>query len=208
MESAAPFFAFMLFIGFFGLIFWLIFKYAKRNIEKMNVEFETIAYNLDAYVTPAKSIWKKPHPMVDGKINGRNFQLYMFTRGSGKNQVTYTAFKIDCSARGNTLALYPEGFFSKVGKFFGMQDIQMGDPFFDEKYIIKSNNETFVYNKLQGDLRQQLTYYHPKIKGTFKIDDMNTLKYEEVVALNNPVDRARFEELLQLGVQIAEVVET
>jgi hypothetical protein len=36
--------------------------------------------------------------------------------------------------------IYPEGFFSKIGKALGMQDIQIGDDFFDSKYIIKSNN--------------------------------------------------------------------
>ena len=32
--------------------------------------------------------------------------------------------------------IYREGFFSSIGKFFGMQDIQIGDSYFDENFII------------------------------------------------------------------------
>ena len=33
-----------------------------------------------------------------------------------------------------------EGFFSSIGKFFGMQDIEIGDPFFDNQFLIKGNS--------------------------------------------------------------------
>lgn len=33
-----------------------------------------------------------------------------------------------------------QGFFDSIGKLFGMQDIEIGDPFFDEQFVIKGNN--------------------------------------------------------------------
>lgn len=37
--------------------------------------------------------------------------------------------------------IYREGIFSSVGKFFGMQDLEVGDPFFDDSFVIKGNNQ-------------------------------------------------------------------
>lgn len=36
--------------------------------------------------------------------------------------------------------IYNSNIFSSVGKYFGMQDIETGDPVFDKKYIVKSND--------------------------------------------------------------------
>ncbi|MXV52248.1 hypothetical protein GS399_14815 [Pedobacter sp. HMF7647] len=37
-------------------------------------------------------------------------------------------------------AIHPESFVDEVGKFFGMEDIEIGYPEFDKKVIIKTNN--------------------------------------------------------------------
>ena len=209
MESTiAPFLMILLFIGFFVGIFVIIWQVAKSNMAKINKQFEAIAYNLDAYVTPAKGMFTKPHPVVDGKIKDRDFRLFMYTKGSGKNQVTYTAFTISLNnPTGNTLVLYQEGILSKIGKFFQMQDIQIGDPFFDEKFIIKSNNEQFARNTLQGDLKSYLEHNYSRIKGTFKLENTTNIRYEEVISLNNAIARERFELLLDLGTFLADTIE-
>lgn len=41
-------------------------------------------------------------------------------------------------------ATHHESFIDEVGKFFGMQDVVVGFPEFDQKVIIKSNDETRV----------------------------------------------------------------
>jgi hypothetical protein len=41
-------------------------------------------------------------------------------------------------------AIHHESFIDEVGKFFGMQDVIIGYPEFDEKVIIKANDETKV----------------------------------------------------------------
>jgi hypothetical protein len=56
--------------------------------------------------------------------------------------------------RGLRFKIYPEGFFSSIGKVFGSQDIQVGDGFFDDSYMIKGNNELLIRELLQDpDLR-------------------------------------------------------
>ncbi len=41
-------------------------------------------------------------------------------------------------------AIHEENFLDEAGKFFGMQDVVIGYPEFDEKFIIKTNNEAKV----------------------------------------------------------------
>jgi hypothetical protein len=36
--------------------------------------------------------------------------------------------------------IYRKGIFSSIGRFFGMQDLEIGDSFFDGNFIIKGNN--------------------------------------------------------------------
>lgn len=41
-------------------------------------------------------------------------------------------------------AIHEEGFFDDLGKFFGMQDVEIGYPEFDKAFIIKTNDESRV----------------------------------------------------------------
>ncbi|MGV3586474.1 MAG: hypothetical protein ACO1OF_05700 [Adhaeribacter sp.] len=45
---------------------------------------------------------------------------------------------------GFRFALHEESFFDDLGKFFGMQDIQIGYPDFDERIIVKTTDESRV----------------------------------------------------------------
>lgn len=42
--------------------------------------------------------------------------------------------------RGFRFRVTPKHLFSGIGKFFGAQDIEIGDLEFDEEFIIKTNN--------------------------------------------------------------------
>ncbi|MGH8001166.1 MAG: hypothetical protein ACREPR_17490 [Brasilonema sp.] len=37
--------------------------------------------------------------------------------------------------------IYRQGFFSNIGKLFGMQDIEVGEPEFDREFVIQGNKE-------------------------------------------------------------------
>jgi hypothetical protein len=48
-------------------------------------------------------------------------------------------------------ALHEESFFDDLGKFFGMQDVEIGYPDFDERIIVKTNDEARVRTLLTDD---------------------------------------------------------
>ena len=43
---------------------------------------------------------------------------------------------------GFRFTVYRKGIFSDIGKWFGMQDIEIGDEDFDRDFILKSNQES------------------------------------------------------------------
>ena len=48
------------------------------------------------------------------------------------------------NSEGFRFTIYRKGIFSGLGKMLGMQDIEVGDPEFDEAFIIQGNNEPRV----------------------------------------------------------------
>ena len=64
-----------------------------------------------------------------------------------------------------------EGFFGSIGKFFGMQDIEIGDPFFDKQFIIRGNNPEKIKLLLADDRIKELCQLQPRIHLSIKDDE-------------------------------------
>ena len=64
-----------------------------------------------------------------------------------------------------------EGFFSSIGKFFGMQDIEIGDPFFDKQFVIKGNNPEQIKLLLADGRIKELCQSQPRIHLSIKDDE-------------------------------------
>jgi hypothetical protein len=57
---------------------------------------------------------------------------------------------------GFRFALHEEGFLDDVGKFFGMQDVEIGYPDFDDRILVKTNDAARVRTMLTDDLTRQV----------------------------------------------------
>lgn len=60
--------------------------------------------------------------------------------------------------------IYRESAFHGIAKYFGMQDIQIGDDYFDTKFIIKGNNVAKVRVLLADPKLQELIREQPDIR--------------------------------------------
>ena len=68
--------------------------------------------------------------------------LDTYTVSTGKSSVTYTRMRAPyINPEGFRFTIYRKSIFSDLGKFLGMQDIEVSDPDFDEAFIIKGNDE-------------------------------------------------------------------
>jgi hypothetical protein len=196
----------VIFIGVFYLIFWFI----KRHLRKMEQQWIILADTFELNLNLPEGKWSwflRKYPTIKGNIDGMPFYCYMYTRGSGKHQTTYTCFTLGIEyPRGKTLQVYKEGFFSKVGKAFGGQDIEMGHDDFDNNYIIKSNDELFAKRVLNARIRQLFLRNLPKMRGTFSLIE-NALEYNAVTILNNEKNREKWEQAIKVATQYAKEIQ-
>lgn len=102
--------------------------------------------------------WRTPR-----KITGRLDEVYVkvdtVTERHGKSSTTYTRLHAgypDSRSLELGLTLTEEGFFSGIQKFFGAQDIQLGDDQFDGGFLVKGKNEDRVREFLTPARRHQI----------------------------------------------------
>ena len=74
----------------------------------------------------------------------------------GKNKRYYTQFHISYPDRALRCEIRPEGFINQIGKFFGMEDIQIGSPSFDPQYLISGNNQKTIRELLTFEVQSRI----------------------------------------------------
>jgi hypothetical protein len=97
---------------------------------------------------------------MTGTYRGRSLTLDTFTRGGGADSAptSYTRIVIFVNNQSHFyLALYEESVFSKIGKLFGAQDIQIGDEEIDRRFMIKGQPESVIVSLIAtSGLHQKL----------------------------------------------------
>ena len=85
--------------------------------------------------------------------------LDTYTVSTGKSSATYTRMRAPyVNADNFQFTIYPEGFFSPLGRALSLQDIVIGDPQFDERFVIKGNDEARVRSFFNDDGLRALLY--------------------------------------------------
>ena len=99
---------------------------------------------------------------------------YTVTTSTGKTttSTTYTRMRAPfINKDGLYFKISREGFFSSIGKFFGMQDIEIEDPFFDKQFVIKGNDPEKIKLLLADDRIKELCQTQPRIYLSIKDDE-------------------------------------
>jgi len=125
---------------------------------------------------------------------------------TGKSTIVYTRMRAPYVNRdGFRFNIYRKSVFSWIGKLFGVKDIEIGDAFFDDEFIIQGEPEALVSRLLSNVAVRQLIQNQPDIhfqvkddEGWFKskfpegVDEL----YFEVVGIIK--DRERLKKLFDL----------
>ncbi|MEP3208315.1 MAG: hypothetical protein ABJN95_03950 [Maribacter sp.] len=114
--------------------------------------------------------WKKD----DLRYAHKEWELLLdtFTRSHGKTSSTYTRLRVPfINKDGLQFKIYREGFFTKIGKFFGMQDIDVRDPRFNEGFVIQGNNPQKIRQLLNDYKLKALFEMVPKSNVEIKKDE-------------------------------------
>lgn len=137
---------------------------------------------LSSFFGPSKDeIWSQVASQIDGDfIKGGFFgtdklvythgewelvlDTYTTSNGNNNSSTTHTRMRAPFLNRDNlNLQIYREGIFSSLGKALGFQDIQIGDQFFDNEFIIKGNSEAKIKRLLNDERVKNLLRWQPEI---------------------------------------------
>ena len=98
--------------------------------------------------------------------------LDTYTVSNGETSTTYTRLRAPyVNADGFRFTVYRKSIFTGIGKFFGMQDIEIGDPWFDEKFVIQGNSTEKVIQFFRNPRIRELIHRQPSVHLTVKDDE-------------------------------------
>lgn len=98
--------------------------------------------------------------------------LDTFTVSNGKSSTTYTRMRAPfVNKDGLYFKIYREGLFSGMGRFFGMEDLEIGDSYFDDAFVIKGNNLAKIRQLLADPNMQQLIDQQSRISLEIRDDE-------------------------------------
>ena len=111
-----------------------------------------------------------------GKVEAAHGQwivtLDTYTVSTGKSSITYTRMRAPyVNPDGFQFTIYRRGIFSDIGKWLGMQDVEVGEPQFDEDFIIKGNDEAKLRRLFADAKLRELISAQPTIHFCVKDDE-------------------------------------
>jgi hypothetical protein len=102
---------------------------------------------------------------VQAHVGPWTITLDTFSVWNGQFLVTFTRMRAPyINPEGFRFSIYRKGLFSDLGKLLGMQDIEVGDPEFDEAFIIKGNDEGRVRDLFADQKLRQRLHDQPEIR--------------------------------------------
>lgn len=107
---------------------------------------------------------------VQARVGDWLLTLDTYTVSTGKSSTTYTRFRAPFVNRDQFhFAIHRAGLFTPVARFFGMQDLEIGEPFFDHEFVVQSNNPQKVGAMLSNSRIRDLLRAQPQVG--FRIQD-------------------------------------
>lgn len=98
--------------------------------------------------------------------------LDVFTQSSGDHSHSYTRLRAPyVNKDGFRFTIYRKSIFTGIGRLFGMQDVEVGYPEFDETFVIQGNDEGKLRALFANERICQLIEMQPAIYLTVKDDE-------------------------------------
>jgi hypothetical protein len=157
----------LFFIG--GILLALLIGAAVvQHRKKVNAAWGTAADRLGLFHDPG-GLFKGRS--LQGTIDQQHVKVQIRTESHGKHSATYTCYDVSYPRPlGLGLKLGRQHFMSGVAKFFGAQDIEIGDPEFDREVVVKGVNEQRIAEYLTPSRRLSVTRLFHAMEGA-TIDD-------------------------------------
>ncbi len=127
------------FVAIFGLLGLAIATFfivaAKRQIAAANAAFETAA---DTLGMEFEAGTMSGGPTIAGTIDGFTARVHNYTKKSGKSSSRHTRYTVEFPPLGIGLQLMRQRGIGRLFKVLGTQDLEIGNPEFDEAFIVQA----------------------------------------------------------------------
>ena len=128
-----------------GIIFGVIgavvaaisIAFAKHHMKQVNIAWQAAAEMLGFSFETGNM---RSGPRMAGIIEDLPADAYSYTKSSGKSSNRYTRFTVEFPPLGVGLQLFRQAGIGQFLKILGTQDIVIGDPTFDEAFIVKATD--------------------------------------------------------------------
>jgi len=128
-----------------GGTIWAILKYFKHR-DQVSAVWRVAAERLGGRFDESHGDFLSTGGVsIQARVEGVSVLVDHYTTSSGNTQVTYTRIRTQAPGSGSLfLRVSREGILASVSKVLGGQDIHVGVPAFDERFIIKGSDEALV----------------------------------------------------------------
>jgi hypothetical protein len=107
---------------------------------------------------------------VQARLDAWTITFDTYTVSTGHTHITYTRVRAPyVNPDSFRFTVYRKGVFSEFGKLLGMQHIEVGDPEFDEAFILKSKDEYRVRDLFVSPALRARLMAQPKLR--FEVKD-------------------------------------
>lgn len=147
----------------------LIVLAVRKHQEKVDAAWRTAANELGLAYQPARLFAQRS---MRGEVQGCHVVVDVYRRQSGKHSESYTRYKVHYpTPLGLGLRLEREHALSGVAKFFGSQDIEVGDGKFDDAVMVKGSNAHRIQEFLTPSRRMRVLRLFDSYNGSKIADD-------------------------------------
>lgn len=173
-----------------------------EKYEKEKSQYETSFAAFEAF--PGASLFAKMVQVVCGKMEGQDVYIFPGSEGGGQNSSGRRKLDIILLLKSSLdlkLHMYPEFWYSKVGKFlFRLQDIHVGDERIDEAFMIKAKDQRAVQQLLRAEEVRAALYQ--LFEDKFELPIVNDVSIRNTIYLpSNPQPVIRhMQRLARLGI--------
>lgn len=191
----------------FAFIFWA----GGRATAKAWRNGQALAARLGLAMEPAQPKLGRfyPPPQGQGVIRGKRVTFLSYSTGSGKSRVQWAAIRIaPPGAGGLTFAISRQGLLTRLGELFGMKEIEVGDPAFDAKWFLQTNQPEFFRAAFLPELRAKLTSLadQRQLRGEITLKD-GIVEYRERGNFHDEALCGRIAGVVELACDLADIAE-
>ncbi len=139
----------LLAVGVVVAVAWIVIAYSRATTAR----WTEAADRLGLQYQPGKVFSRAA---LIGTLAGHPVRIDTVNRGSGNQQHIYTRFRVEYPPKGIDLSLSREHALRKLTKLFGAQDVEIGDPTFDEAFVVKTSDPARMAALLTPAVRDSL----------------------------------------------------